>query len=211
MAEVTYPRLEGEGLELRPWDDALAEQMAGWSLRGFPYHAFDLGHLQDPVKRASAVVGCRQDTTHRHFVAVENGVAVGRVSVNLRDVTGTYLWAVHVPPEHDGRGVCRRMLAVLMRWLEESHARPSFVLTSNAFNDHAHRAYEALGFQVSETRWHFDKEIANALWRVTPEERQPIQKHLRFQGGRWQVRIHIFRRQPGAPMQTAVREQTRAG
>ena len=210
MAEASYPALEGEGLILRRWDAELAEQMAGWSLRGFPYHAFDLGHLSDPVKRANAVAGCREEGNHRHFVAVEAGVAVGRVSVNLRDVTGTYLWAVHVPPEHEGRGVCRRMLAVAMRWLEEAHPRPSFVLTSNAFNDHAHRAYEALGFRISETRWHFDREIAQALWRVTPKEREPLQKYLRFQNGRWQVKTHIFRRQPGAAMDTTVIERARA-
>lgn len=210
MLEANYPELEGEGLVLRPWDAELAEQMAGWSLRGFPYHAFDLGHLRDPIRRASAVAGCRAEGTHRHFVAVEDGVAVGRISVNLRDVTGTYLWSIHVPPEHGGRGVCRRMMAVVMRWLEEAYPRPSFVLTSNAFNDHAHRAYEAVGFRISETRWHFDKEVANALWRVTQKQREPIQKHLRFQGGRWQVRIHIFRRQPGTPMHTASGEAARA-
>ena len=162
-----------------------------------------------PGRLASAVHGCRAQGAHRHFVAVEDGVAVGRVSVNLKDPTGSYLFAVHVPPEHEGRGVCRRMLAVLMRWLEEVHPRPSFVLTSNAFNDHAHRAYRALGFEISETRWHFDREIADALWRVTPKQREPIQHHIRFQNGRWQIRTHIFRRQSGAAMQLPERHRER--
>ncbi|MBK6317668.1 MAG: GNAT family N-acetyltransferase [Dehalococcoidia bacterium] len=206
MAEATYPQLEGEGLALRPWDEDLAEQMGNWGVRGFPYHAFDLLHLKDPVKRALTVESCREEGPHRHFVAVEDGVAVGRVSVNLRDPTGSYIWAVHVPPEHEGRAVCRRMLAVLMRWLEVEHPRPSFALTANAFNEHAHRAYGALGFEVAETRWNYDREIAEALWRVTPKQREPVQRLIRFQNGRWQTKVHIFRRQPGAPMDLGIRE-----
>lgn len=200
MAAPVYPVIEGEGLELRPWDDELAAQMAEWGERGFPFHAFDLGHLKNPAKRAAAVSNCRSDTIHRHFVAVEDGTAVGRVSVNTRDPAGCYLWAVHVPPEHEGRGVCRRMLGILMQTLEREDARVSFLLTSNAFNEHAHRAYRALGFEISETRWHYDREIAAQLWRVPPRLREPLQRHLRFQNGRWQIRTHIFRRMPGAPM-----------
>lgn len=212
MAEAKYPAIEGEGLSLRPWDAGLAEQMAAWSVRGFPYHAFDLGHLNDPAKRASAIANCRSDGPHRHFVAVEGGVAVGRVSVNLRDMAGTYIFAVHVPAEYEGRAVCRRMLSVLMRWLEKEHPRPSFILTANAFNDHAHRAYRALGFEPVETRWNFDREIADALWRVTPKQREPIQRFIRFQNGRWQVKTYIFRREPGTPMHLEVRQpQTIAG
>lgn len=203
VVRAEYPAaIPGDGLELRPWDDSLALQLANWSLRGFPYHAFDLGHLRDPNKRASAVAGCLEDGPHRHFIAVEDGVAVGRVSVNLRDPAGSYLWAVHVPPEHEGRGVCRRMLATLMTHLEATNPRPSFVLTTNGFADHAHRAYRALGFEVAETRWHFDREIAEALWRVTPREREPLARHIRFQNGRWQIRSFVMRREPGTPMIT---------
>ncbi|MGB4861885.1 MAG: GNAT family N-acetyltransferase [Tepidiformaceae bacterium] len=212
MPDATYPELDGEGLVLRPWDAELAEQMATWSVRGFPFHAFDLGHLADPAARATAVANCRAEGPHRHFVAVENGVAVGRVSVNLRDLTGSYIFAVHVPAEHEGRAVCRRMLAVLMSWLEKEHPRPRFILTANAFNLHAHRAYRALGFESVETRWHFDREIADALWRVTPKQREPIQRFIRFQNGRWQVKTYIFQRKPGAPMSLGVRQpQTVAG
>jgi len=206
-----YPaELAGNGLELRPWDYELARQMSDWSVRGFPYHAFDLSHLRDPIRLASALAGCLEEGPHRHFVAVENGVAVGRVSVNLRDQAGTYLWAVHVPPEHEGRGVCRRMLATLIPWLEVAHPRPSIVLTSNSFAERAHRAYRALGFEVSETRWHFDREIAEALWRVTPAEREPISRHIRFQSGRWQVRSFVMRRQPGTPINIETRTKARA-
>lgn len=203
VAQANYPEsIPGEGLELHPWDDDLALQLANWSVRGFPFHAFDLGHLKDPVKRASAVAGCREEGPHRHFIAVEDGVAVGRVSVNLRDPAGCYLWSVHVPPEHEGRGVCRRMLAALMGYLETEEPRPSFILTTNSFAEHAHRAYRAVGFETVETRWHFDREIAEALWRVTPAQREPVSRHIRFQDGRWQVRNFIMRRKPGTPMIT---------
>lgn len=203
MALAQYPAaIPGDSIELRPWDEDLATQMAQWSERGFPYHAFDLVSLRDPLKRATAIASCLEDGPHRHFIAVEGGLAVGRVSVNLRDPAGSYLWAVHVPPEYEGRGICRRMLAALMSYLEVHHPRPSFVLTTNSFAEHAHRAYAALGFEVSETRWHFDREIAEALWRVTPKQREPISRHIRFQNGRWQVRSFVMRRQPGAPIAT---------
>ncbi len=211
MAEAEYPAsIAGVGLELRPWDLELGQQLAEWPVRGFPYHAFDLGHLKDPLRLATAVKGCREDGPHRHFIAVEDGVAVGRVSVNLRDLAGSYLWGVHVSPDHEGRGVCRRMLAALMTWLEVEHPRPSFILTTNSFAEHAHRAYRAVGFEVTETRWHFDREIAEALWRVTPREREPVSRHIRFQNGRWQVRTYIMRREPGAPMDTSAREREKA-
>jgi RimJ/RimL family protein N-acetyltransferase len=203
--------LRGNGLELRPWDLDLAEQMGNWRLHGFPYHAFDLAHLRDPAARANAVIACREDARHYHFVAVEDGVAVGRASVNPKDVSGTYLWSVHVPPEHEGKAVCRRMLAVLMEWLEVHEPRPSFLLASNAFNHHAHRAYEALGFRISESRWHFDRQISEQLWKVTPKVREPIQRYLRFQSGRWQVKTHIFRREPGAPMDVSASTRELAG
>jgi RimJ/RimL family protein N-acetyltransferase len=206
-----YPEsIPGEGLELRPWDEDLAEQMGNWRVRGFPYHAFDLPHLQEPAKRAAAVAACREDGPQRHFVAVEGGVAVGRVSVNVRDLAGTYLWAVHVAPEHEGRGVCRRMLAALMTHLEQDPQRTSFVLTTNSFAEHAHRAYRALGFEITETRWHFDREVADALWRVTPKQREPVSRHIRFQNGRWQVRSFIMRRGAGTPMNLASGSRTLA-
>ena len=205
VVQAVYPAsIPGEGLDLRPWDDDLAVQMANWTVRGFPFHAIDLGHLKDTLRRANAVAGCREDGPHRHFVAVEDGLAVGRVSVNLRDPAGCYLWSVHVPPEHEGRGVCRRMLAALMDYLERTSPRPGFILTTNSFAEHAHRAYRALGFEIAETRWHFDREIAEALWRVTPREREPLARHIRFQNGRWQVRSFVMRREPGTPMITRV-------
>ena len=211
MPLAEYPEsIPGEGLELRPWDEDLAEQMGNWRVRGFPYHAFDLPHLQEPAKRAAAVAACREDGPQRHSVAVEGGVAVGRVSVNVHDLAGTYLWAVHVAPEHEGRGVCRRMLAALMTHLEQDPQRTSFVLTTNSFAEHAHRAYRALGFEITETRWHFDREVADALWRVTPKQREPVSRHIRFQNGRWQVRSYIMRRGAGTPMNLASGSRTLA-
>ena len=197
--------IEGFGLELRPWDVDLIRQMAEWGERGFPYHAFDVGHLRDPAKAEAALQFGRQESPHHHYVACEDGRAVGRVSVNLRDVSGLYIWAVHVPPEHAGRGVCRRMLAALMAHFEE--VRPDaleFVLSSNTFAEPAHRAYRALGFEVVETRWHFDKEIAERLWKVDPIQREPIARHIRFHSGRWQVRTYVLKRRRGAPMDVGV-------
>jgi RimJ/RimL family protein N-acetyltransferase len=197
------PVLEGEGLVLRPWDSDLVRQMAAWGEYGFPYHAFDLGHLRDAGRAEAALADHTAPGRHRHYVAVEGGVAVGRCSVNLEDEAGLYLWAVHVPPERQGRGIARRMLAVLIGGLEREFPGRDFVLTSNTFAAHAHRAYLALGFRIAETRWHLDREIADRLWRVTPAERDPIARHIRFHDGRWQVRAHVFRRTPGAPMDLA--------
>jgi RimJ/RimL family protein N-acetyltransferase len=198
VTAVIYPPvIEGHGLQLRPWDEALVRQMAAWSEHGFPYHAFDLAHLRNPRRASSALAFARENGPHRHFVACEDGTAVGRVSVNLRDEAGLYLWAVHVPPEHQGRGVARRMLATLMTWLQSSYSE-DFVLTSNAFATRAHRTYEALGFRITETRWHFDREVAQQLWTVSVKEREPVIRHARFIAGRWEVRTHVFTRPNGA-------------
>jgi RimJ/RimL family protein N-acetyltransferase len=136
-----------------------------------------------------------QPGPHRHFIAVEDGVAVGRLSVNMRDEAGLYIWGVHVPEEHGRRGVCRRMLAALVEWLATAHPRPEgFVLSTNAFATHAHRAYRAVGFETTETRWHFDREIADGLGRATAEQRAIVNPHLRFNRGRWETRVHVMRR-----------------
>lgn len=197
--------VQGHGLVLRPWDEQLALQMAAWGERGFPYHAFDLGHLRDPVVRARTLERMRDNTTHAHFVACQDGMAVGRVSVNLKDESGLYLWSVHVPPECEGRGICRRMLAALITHLEELRPGVDFVLTTNTFATHAHRAYSALGFETSETRWHFDRDIADALWKVDVAARQPVAQHVRFHNGRWETRVYVMKRRPGAPMETGFR------
>lgn len=204
-AATSAGSIEGFGLELRPWDAELVRQMGAWEERGFPYHAFDMGHLRDPAKAEAALQFAQQKSPHRHFVACEGGHAVGRVSINLQDVSGLYIWAVHVPPEQGGRGVCRRMLAALMAHFEaERPDAPEFVLSSNTFAESAHRAYRALGFEVAETRWHFDKEIAEQLWKVGPVQREPIARHIRFHTGRWQVRTYVLKRRRGAPMDASV-------
>jgi ribosomal protein S18 acetylase RimI-like enzyme len=197
------PPLTGRGLVLLPWDPALMAQMAAWGTYGFPYHAFDLVHLRDPAEAQHALERAYEPGPHLHFVAVEDGIAVGRLSVNLRDSAGLYIWSVHVPPEQEGRGVCRRMMAVLMEWLESEYPGSDFVLTTNSFAEHAHRAYYALGFTIAETRWHFDPQLASALWAVPSEERHSVMPHMRFSGGQWQVRTHLMRRPPGARMATA--------
>ena len=196
------PPLRGEGLEIRPWDELLVAQMARWGQHGFPYHAFDLAYLADRRRASAKLSLMREAGRHLHFVACEAGMAVGRASVNLDDPEGLYLWSVHVPPEHEGRGVCRRMLAVIMSWLEGEHPGRGFVLTSNAFASHAHRAYAALGFSLADTRWHFDRELALELWRVPAAQRESVAQHIRFSNGRWEVRSLMFRRRPGAAMET---------
>lgn len=201
---TTHQPIEGYGLVMRPWDEDLALQMATWGERGFPYHAFDLGHLRNPAERARTLERMRDSTTHVHYVACEGGRAVGRVSVNLKDESGLYLWSVHVPPEYEGRGICRRMLAALIDWLEKRYPGVDFVLTTNTFATHAHRAYQALGFEIAETRWHFDRDIAEALWKVGVAERQPIAQHIRFHSGRWETRVYVMRRKAGSPMETGV-------
>jgi hypothetical protein len=92
------------------------------------------------------------------------------------------------------------MLATLIPWLEANYPGRDFVLSSNTFAVAAHRAYEALGFKVAETRWHFDREVADALWKADQAQRDRIASHIRFLHGRWEVRLHIFRRKRGAAM-----------
>jgi len=192
--------IPGRGLELRPWDREGVRQLSLWGERGFPYHAFDLSHLRDPKEARAMLARIEAPSQHLHFIAYAGQAAVGRVSVNLADQSGLYLWGVHVPPEASGAGVCRRMLATLMVWLEEACPGRDFVLTTNAFATHAHRAYAAVGFHRTEVRWHFDRELALALWDSPPSQREPIARFIRFHNGRWEVRAHIMRRRPGAPM-----------
>ncbi len=205
-AELTGypPPITGEGLVLVPWDANLVRQMARWGAHGFPYHAFDLLFLSDRRRAAAKLSLMREAGKHLNFVACEEGVAVGRASVNLHDNEGLYIWSVHVPPEHEGRGVCRRMMAVLMRWLEQEYPGREFVLTSNAFAVHAHRAYAALGFSITDTRWQFDRDVALELWRGPVERRESIAHHVRFANGRWETRSLLFRRRPGASMDTGM-------
>ncbi len=203
---VNCPAAEGFGLQLRPWDEDLIRQMGEWGERGFPYNAFDMGYLQDPARAAATFAWTREPSPHLHFMAVEDGKAVGRVSVNMKDEAGLYIWAVHVPPEHEGRAVCRRMLAALMTQLETEFPGDSeFVLTTNTFAEHAHRAYYPLGFRVVETRWHFDSAIAEQLWKVSPERRESISRHIRFHAGRWEVRTHVMKRRRHEPMETGLK------
>lgn len=194
--EPLYPgEILGDRLVLRPWDDTLIRQVASWSERGFPYQAFDMGRLNDPSEAARMLAFTHQPGPHRHFIAVEDGVAVGRLAVNLRDEAGLYIWGVHVPEEHGRRGVCRRMLAALVNWLEVAYPRrEGFILSTNAFATHAHRAYRAVGFDITETRWHYDREIAEGIPMATPEQRAIVGPFIRLNHGRWEVRIHVMRR-----------------
>jgi RimJ/RimL family protein N-acetyltransferase len=200
LGRQARPVASGLGLELRPWDRGLVAQMAAWGEHGFPYSAFDLAHLADRQRAQATLERMRQRRPHLHFVACEDGVAVGRASVNLEDKAGLYLWSVHVPPEHEGRGICRRMLAVFMRWLEAEYPGRDFVLTSNTFATRAHRAYEALGFAIVETRWQYDRELASELLKRPPEDRTAIAEHIRWFSGRWEVRAHVFARKAGTPL-----------
>lgn len=192
--------ISGYGLRLVPWNADLLAEMGRWGERGFPYHAFDLGYLRQPERVKSVLAWTEERREHRHYAAVENGVAVGRISVNLQDETGLYLWSIHVPPEHEGRGIARRMIAALMTSLEITHPGLDFILATNGFATPAHRVYHALGFTILETRWLVDEEIAKALWKVDKERRKPIMEHMRFAGRQWQVRQHLMVRRAGATM-----------
>ena len=172
--------------------------MALWGTHEFPYHAFNLDHLRDRKKASAALASVRASTQHRHFVACEDGVAVGRLSLNLKDGAGLYIWAVHVPPEHEGRGIARRMVALLMDSIEAVAPGPDFVLATHTFAGRAHRIYRSLGFAVAETKWTFDTEIARELWKVDADLRAPITEHIRFRNGRWEVRTYIMRRARGS-------------
>lgn len=194
-AHALYPEMiQGEGLELRPWDEGLLAQVASWGERGFPYRSFDTGGLKDPERAAAMLVFTRQEGRHRHFVACEGGVAVGRISVNLEDAAGVYIWAVHVPPEHGGRGVARRMLAALISWLEESQANRDFVLTVNSFAAGAQAAYRSQGFTIESTRWQYDPDLSADLQKATASQRISLAGHIRRAEGRWEVRVHVMRR-----------------
>lgn len=193
-----YPEsIPGEGLDLRPWDRELIAQLAGWGERGFPFRAFDLGYLRDRKRAESTLRWAHEDGPHRHFIACEGTTAVGRISVNLLDDSGLYIWAIHVPPEHEGRGVARRMLAALMRWLEEAIPERDFVLTANAFSERAHRVYFELGFEIVETRWQHDASLSEELWKVEAALRDPLVGHFRFHNGTWEVRTFVMRRPQG--------------
>lgn len=207
-ASPRWAPIAGHGLDLLPWDARLAREIAGWGVRGFPYHAFDLDGLRRHGEIGRTLARLAQNPAQRHLVACEGGSPVGRVSVNLEDAAGIYLWGVHVPPEREGRAVCRRMLAALMTWMEANLPERDFVLTSVTFATHAHRAYEALGFRVTETRWQFDREISAVLWRE-PAKRGEVATHTRFVNGRWETRALLFRRKPGAAMETAIADGAR--
>jgi hypothetical protein len=105
------------------------------------------------------------------------------------------------------------MIAALISWLEVEVPGVPFVLTTNTFAEHAHRAYAALGFSVMDTRWQFDQEIAREMWKRPEEAHRSLAGHVRFQNGRWEVRAYVMSRQPGAPMDVrvgaAVRESVR--
>ena len=92
------------------------------------------------------------------------------------------------------------MLATLIPWLEVQHPGRQVVLTSNAFAERAHRAYRALGFQQTGTRWQYDRELAMGLATCTPEQREEIAPYLRFSAGRWEVRSFVFARPAGLPV-----------
>ena len=97
-AATSAGAIEGYGLELRPWDADLVRQMAGWGERGFPFHAFDLGHLRDQAKAEAALLFAHQKGPHQHYIAAKTGG----------------LWAVcrstgrTFPGCTSGRSTCRR-------------------------------------------------------------------------------------------------------
>lgn len=191
--------IPGNGLVLRPWDEATLRAMAAWGERGSPFSAFDMGFLRDPARLAEFTARIESDDRHLHFAAWEGESVVGRVSVNLRDPAGIYLWGVHVPPEHEGRGVCTRMLAALLQWLDARDGGSELVLTANTFADRARGIYERFGFVPVDTRWQYDAALDEELRRLPPDERRGLTGHIRFHNGRWEVRTYLMRRPKPGP------------
>ncbi|HET7737906.1 MAG TPA: GNAT family N-acetyltransferase [Tepidiformaceae bacterium] len=195
-SQVVYPeRIDGDsGLVLLPWSADLVRQLAKWGERGFPYRAFDTAYLRERSRAEATLEWALSEGRHRHFIACEGNVAVGRVSVNLQDPAGLYIWAVHVPPEHEGRGVARRMLETLIGWLETEEPERDFVLTVNGFAERAQALYRSLGFTIADTRWQFDVDLGADMWAVSEAERRTLGSNYRLAGGRWEIRVHVMRR-----------------
>ena len=127
-----------------------------------------------------------------HFVACEDSVAVGRVSVNLEDPAGLYIWSVHVPPEHARRRVAYRMLTVLIKWLEGKYPNQEIVLTVNAFANHARRLYLSLGFTVRDTLWRFDQKLNEEIYQVSESSRHDLGDTVRLKNSRWEVMTYLM-------------------
>ena len=190
--ELKGQPIKGEGLELCVWDRQLLEQLASWGERGFPYGAFDLGYLRNRKEAEVALNFVLNGTKHLHFIACEDSVAVGRVSVNLEDPAGLYIWSVHVPPEHARRRVAYRMLTVLIKWLEEKYPNQEIVLTVNAFANHARRLYLSLGFNVRDTLWRFDPKLNEEIYQVSVNRRRVLEDTVRFANNRWEVMTYLM-------------------
>ena len=190
--ELKGQPIKGEGLELCVWDRQLLEQLASWGERGFPYGAFDLGYLRNRKEAEVALNFVLNGTKHLHFIACEDSVAVGRVSVNLEDPAGLYIWSVHVPPEHARRRVAYRMLTVLIKWLEEKYPNQEIVLTVNAFANHARRLYLSLGFNVRDTLWRFDPKLNEEIYQVSVNRRRVLEDTVRFVNNRWEVMTYLM-------------------
>ncbi len=191
--EPEAPVIMGHGLQVRLWDGDLLLQMSAWGERGFPFSAFDMGFLKEPARMAEFTGWLGRDNRHLHLAAIEADRAVGRVSVNFRDPAGIYIWGVHVPPEYEGRGVCTRMLQALLGWLDTRDCG-ELVLSVNSFAHGARRIYERLGFAPVETRWQFDPALDADLRRLPPGQHGPVEGHVRFSLGRWEVRTFLMRR-----------------
>jgi ribosomal protein S18 acetylase RimI-like enzyme len=190
--ELKGQPIKGEGLELCVWDRQLLEQLASWGERGFPYGAFDLGYLRNRKEAEVALNFVLNGTKHLHFIACEDSVAVGRVSVNLEDPAGLYIWSVHVPPEHARRRVAYRMLTVLIKWLEGKYPNQEIVLTVNAFANHARRLYLLLGFNVRDTLWRFDPKLNEEIYQVSVNRRRVLEDTVRFVNNRWEVMTYLM-------------------
>ena len=184
--------VKGEGLELCIWDSQLLEQLASWGERGFPYGAFDLGYLRNRKEAEEALNFALNGTKHLHFIACEDSVAAGRVSVNLEDPAGLYIWSVHVPPEHARRRVAYRMLTVLIKWLEGKYPNQEIVLTVNAFANHARRLYLSLGFTVRDTLWRFDSKLNEEIYQVSASSRHDLGDTVRLKNSRWEVMTYLM-------------------
>jgi ribosomal protein S18 acetylase RimI-like enzyme len=117
----------------------------------------------------ASAVDAGTDATARQFIAVhEDGTWVGGV-VALVDAAATpsagNVVAVHLLPEHRGRGVVQQMLAEATGWLRERGLQEAR-LHVHADNVRAQRAYAKAGFTRTGTS--FTSTIGPEIEMATP-------------------------------------------
>lgn len=118
--------------------------------------------VRENVLRTPGKVTVRDYEEHidgrgRTWVAEHDGAIVGFVSV---DGATSWLWALFVDPDHEGRGLGRALLAAALAWSRERGAA-SLELTTEP-GTRAERFYRAAGF-VAQGLEHGERRFSLAL------------------------------------------------